>query len=163
MEARTAAYFLFVTAVTDRQSTTGCSQPVLRRFQVRPMHKWHSQTLAIRLMISASSLVYSCVTACSGSPHNVLHFLVDVLYLRSLVSCSQREYRGYQVPFQYQRFLIRVRTARCRLLTSNWFLLIPLAMVRPSLKGKITWPGPCMYPKFLHSSSQYTRDLVILQ
>ena len=28
VEARTGAYFLFVTAATDRQSTAGCSQPV---------------------------------------------------------------------------------------------------------------------------------------
>ena len=44
----------------------------LRQFQVRPVHKWHSQTLTIWLMISASSLVCSCVacivTACSCSP-----------------------------------------------------------------------------------------------
>ena len=28
VEAHTAAYFLFVMAATDRQSTAGCSQPV---------------------------------------------------------------------------------------------------------------------------------------
>ena len=92
VEARTAAYFLFVMAITDRQLTAGCSQPVLKRFQVRPMHKWHSQTLAIQLMISASSLVYSCVacivTACSGSPHNVLHFLVYTVKLLSPQMCA---------------------------------------------------------------------------
>ena len=70
MEARTGAYFLFVTAATDRQSTAGCSQPA------RPVHiktnGMHSQTLAILLIGFASSLVYSCVarivTACSDSP-----------------------------------------------------------------------------------------------
>ena len=48
VEVHTVPYFLFVTADMERPSTAGCSQivqimhTILRQFQVRVVHKWHS-------------------------------------------------------------------------------------------------------------------------
>ena len=80
VQARTAPYFLFVMADTDRPSTAGCLQTIqiihagLRSPASAKAHAW---TLAIQLMISTWCLVYSCVAmvaACSGSPPQCFTF-----------------------------------------------------------------------------------------
>ena len=75
----------------------------LRRFQVRPVHKWHSQMLApIRLMISVSSSVYSCVacivSACSGSPPQCSTFCsiqpAQHIQMATITPCRQSLFEG---------------------------------------------------------------------